>query len=954
MDIKNLLDDFLQLADQQTVTKGIWREQPVDLVSFFKGKEFLNEKPFQGKQTELLEATNSIIWYKLTGETKYCPEELRKITEEVVLFGKGCLHGDSRIFDVDTGLSHKVRDLAIEGKPFNLKAMDTDTQKLVSTETLGVVPAGKGDIYEVITNSGRRIKVFKEHIFLSRKYTGSSKGLYKGTEWRKLEDMSVGDYIAIQNKEITQNGVPIDKNEARLIGYLIGNGNISDAWKCMFYTPFKEVEEDYCKILKYFGVEPVYPRYANEERPDRDCVAITCGLPPGEAKRRKGNPITLILRKYGLQGCNAYNKHLPEEVLNADKESIIEFLRALYATDGWVCMINKKIPQIGYSSVSIALIKDLQYLLSKIGIHARIDSKKTKSNFGVSYTLSINSEVGFLKFCKQVSIIGKEEKQREIVSFIESTRDINRAASGKRLDTDILFERIKEINLTGEDTYYDLTVPVHANYVAEGFVNHNSGKDFLASGIMAYMCYILNCMSDPHRYFDFGQDEPIDLINVAINANQANNVFFKKLKARLRNCKWFTEVMSYPTKYNEFQVTKNQIRFYRNVTAHSAHSEAEAYEGFNPLVVILDEYGGYEPANAEKCYDVLRSSAVSRYNDKMLMIFISYARSQNCPMYQKFLEAGIEGNEHIYAIRGKSWEVNPNISRDSLQPDYDKDPVKARTLYECEPPNFKEGLFSFPERIDEVTVPHKFSQHPGLVVEEHITTRLLNSGEQRHFIGLQLHNLILDPQYTYYIGGDCGVTGDSYCISVGHGEPVEVTTVEGGESVTKMINKPVEDLILEWHPSKKDRLPVDLLNVADILEYICSMVYVKKAIFDKFNSAEVVQRLVSYGVEAEDKAFSNPFQVQIYQNLKSLIYSGNIELLDYLEKDDTRLTPNEELKALKLINGNKIDHDLKVGKKKGSKDISDARAGFVWVCSTDEPEGIDNYSLPIIAGARRL
>ena len=48
--------------------------------------------------------------------------------------------------------------------------------------------------------------------------------------------------------------------------------------------------------------------------------------------------------------------------------------------------------------------------------------------------------------------------------------------------------------------------------------------------------------------------------------------------------------------------------------------------------------------------------------------------------------------------------------------------------------------------------------------------------------------------------------------------------------------------------------------------------HVKKAMFDKFNSADVVQRLMSYGVEAEDKNFSNPFQGSNIPNERTNLY----------------------------------------------------------------------------------
>lgn len=474
-----------------------------------------------------------------------------------------------------------------------------------------------------------------------------------------------------------------------------------------------------------------------------------------------------------------------------------------------------------------------------------------------------------------------------------------------------------------------------------------SGKDFLASGILAYISYMLCCMSDPHKYFNFGQDEPIDLVNIALNAHQANNVFFKKLKARINNCRWFKRVYAEPQNPNEYQLLKSQIRFYKNITAHSAHSEAESFEGMNPLVVIFDEIGGFTYENAENAYSTFRSSASSRYNDKMLLIFISFPRSQDDYMFKKYNEA-LSGDPEVFGMIGKSWEVNPKIDRAMLQKDYERDPEGSKMKYEAIPPKYREGLFQFPEKIDEVVQVGKSSQCPNLIVQTKISTRILQNGEERHFIGLELHNLTLDPSYVYYLGGDAGTTTDSYCISLFHAEPTLIETFENGEKVEQWVNKPVEDLILEWRPSKKDRLPVDLINVAEILEMICQQVHVKKAIFDKFNSAEVVQRLMQYGVEAEDKNWSNPFQLQIYQNLKGLIYTGNIELLDHTLEDTSRLNANEELKYIKLINGNKIDHD-----KDKAKDFSDARAGAVWLCSMDEPESIEHFSMPVIAGARR-
>ena len=550
------------------------------------------------------------------------------------------------------------------------------------------------------------------------------------------------------------------------------------------------------------------------------------------------------------------------------------------------------------------------------------------------------------------------EKPVDLLTFFRDDRFLNEQPfPGKQTQ---FLEFIGNLLWYKLDVDKSVCPPIYRNineYAA--LFGKGSGKDFLASGILVYVCYLLCCMNDPHRYFGFGQDEPIDLINVAINSYQANNVFFKKFRARITNCKWFKKVLHNPTEVakplpNEFQITKSQIRFYKNITAHSIHSDAgSSFEGFSPLVVIFDEIGGFEIERAKSCYNTLRSSAVTRYNDKIFLLFISFPRSADDFMMTKFNQYADGTDNQVHGMRGASWEVNPNIKEDSLAviKDYETDPEGARMRYETIPPLYRNGLFQFPEKIDDVVSIGKSSQCPALIIQEKITTRQLHNGEERHFIGLELFNLTLNPAFTYYIGGDAGVKTDSYIVTLYHAETVHTEVIENGELVTKAMNKPIEDLILEWRPNKKDRLPVDLINVADILEMICQQVFVKKAIFDKFNSAEVVQRLMQYGVEAEDKSWSNPFQLQIYQHLKGLIYTGLIELLDYKSMYEGQLkvlSPNEEIKALKIINGIKIDHD-----PDKTKDFSDARAGAIYICSTDEAVEITNFAMPLIVGAKR-
>jgi intein/homing endonuclease len=1255
LNLNNLLDDLIGKLEVETNDTD-WREQPVDLMTFFTSPDFLGETPYPGKQTELIEIVDHVI-----RKDDDCPDELLPVNELILMLGKGCLHGDTRIVDAVTGTVYTAEELYKQNVPFAVKSFNEDTQTLVNSISSGVVRAGKGDIYEVVTNSGRKIKVFDQHQFLTRKRAVKQPdGKFSGLEWKKLSDLKVNDYIAVSNAAITGCGVNIDPNIAKLAGYLIGGGYIDSDWQCSFRCSNDDAVDDYCGILRTFGINPAYSTMGQSERSHK---TVTATLKSSELQANGGKWVMDLLKAYWSQDITARNKYIPREFMNMSRSSIIDFMGALFATGGWACIYRNNKPQVGYYSLSRQLVEDMQFMLAKIGIYSRVDAKTT--DCGAAYNLTINTWVDTVRFCNTINIVGKTRGQQTILNAANGN-DL-----GLKKDADIYFDRIKSITYVGTDDYYDLTVNQYANYVAEGFINHNSGKDFLASAFLAYMCYRLCCLKNPQSYYKFGQDEPIDLINMSVNAYQANNVFFKKFKARIQNCKWFKKVNYPPQNYNEYQITKNQVRFYKNITAHSAHSEVENFEGFNPLFVIFDEIGEYKFDNAETAYTTMRSSAISRFNDQFIMMFISYPRSEDDYMMYKYHEWEKGDNPHIYAMRAASWEVNLRMNKSLIEKEYQKDPEGSRAKYEslvadtkimtsrglrniadvrkgdfihtpygtrevldvmvngvkkvykvtttdgyyirgsalhpvkmadgrwnkiedlyvgdkialdfnnqlfgdgdlsveickllaglaasgyiehtngvpqkvilhfplqlrgyafrlavdfenefgvapsinvnnkqimlysstqdvlsvfaglydgkdipdiifeqpkeqvlafiktivdiggqfksngvivyvtsynniavklqqlllmvgvkstltqkrpdrvvkyhrldtkptreqfilsidgcafnkvirsdiaknrqiqdyvgtydsvdytvvadveadgeeslydlyvepehefvangivvhnCIPPKRQEGFFQFAERIDDCIA--KGVQNP-CIVEQGYSAKTLNSGEEKFFKTLNVYNLSLDPNGVYYLGGDAGINNDSYSLSLWQGIPTPIEVVENNVKTVKWMNKPVEVLLLKWEPDKANRMPVDILNVDEFLKQLCSVVYIKKALFDQFNSAETIQLLQEYGVQAEDRVFSNAFQMQIYSNLKRLVYTNFVELLDF-EED------NNDLKALRLINGNKIDHD-----DKHSKDSCDARAAGIWLVTNDEPELIEHFSMPVIVGAKR-
>jgi len=111
-----------------------------------------------------------------------------------------------------------------------------------------------------------------------------------------------------------------------------------------------------------------------------------------------------------------------------------------------------------------------------------------------------------------------------------------------------------------------------------------SGKDHTSTIGCAYLVYKLMCLKDPARYFGKPPGDAIDIINIAINAQQAKNVFFKNFRQKIGRSPWFAG------KYND---KADMMEFDKMITVYSGHSERESHEGLNLILAILDEISGF-------------------------------------------------------------------------------------------------------------------------------------------------------------------------------------------------------------------------------------------------------------------------------------------------------------------------------------------------------------------------
>lgn len=478
-------------------------------------------------------------------------------------------------------------------------------------------------------------------------------------------------------------------------------------------------------------------------------------------------------------------------------------------------------------------------------------------------------------------------------------------------------------------------------------VGKGSGKDMLSQLICLYIVYQLLCLKNPAGYFGKPMGDSIDIVNVAINARQANNVFFKGLRTRLKYCPWFAG------KYN---ARNSDVVFDKGVTLHSLNSEGEGTEGLNILVAVLDEIDGFDEndplsPNANKMYDTLTATVTSRFENNGKVLLLSFPRRKDGFMMKRYnksiseknvirrthtfqfdpsLPVGTEGNEFtiewdedhiisykfpgVWALRRPTWDINQTKTIDTFKTLFHEKLDDSLGRFAADPTENDENTW-FP---DKAKIDATFRSENGL-------SKVTGDAD-----------ILIKPQKDklYFIHVDLARVQDNCAISMAH---VEKFVKPRFEAETEIQPYVVVDLVKYWKPDRKR--PIDF---ADVREFIISLrragFNIKFVTFDRWNSDLTIEQLNSVGIKADKYSVDQHTYAEL-----ALLMGQNM-----VEGPDEELLRNELKKLVVLPNG-KVDHT-----NKSSKDLSDAVCGAVYGASTYTPRPSTDFEVQTYADIIRM
>ena len=418
-----------------------------------------------------------------------------------VCLGK-CVTGDTRVVDAETGAYVPITEMR-----FGKSTLGMDDWALKPAKVSAFVPQGPRPVYKLHTRTGLSIRATRNHPF--RKLEG----------WVPLEQLRVGDRIAVARSIPVFGRTPIPDWEATLLGLMISEGQCHTP----NYSPtFTSSDSVLVRLLK-----DAMAASGMGEVTYNGNLGYRLVNKAGRGGIAQGNRIYGWLKDYGLN-VRAGDKFVPQAIFTAPRHSVRVFLQALFGGDGGLYHSKGGGVFLEYYSKSRRLIEDVHHLLMRFGVFSLIREKVTSIGTPAC-SIQITDRDQIARFAEQIGFVPGCQKQlrldNEMLPLIRgrirpSTTNFDtlpreawalldvvsqRAAvslnslhihpvrnqsvpygAASRLatatrDTSLaplvegpVWDRVEQIEYTGVEEVFDISVPKLHNFVANGIIVHNS------------------------------------------------------------------------------------------------------------------------------------------------------------------------------------------------------------------------------------------------------------------------------------------------------------------------------------------------------------------------------------------------------------------------------------------------------------------------------------------------
>ncbi|MFZ0833533.1 MAG: intein-containing recombinase RecA, partial [Mycobacterium sp.] len=254
-----------------------------------------------------------------------------------------CLAEGTRIFDPVTGATHRIEDVVDGRKQIQVVAAAKDGT-LYARPVKSWFDQGIQDVIGLRIAGGATVWATPDHKVLTE------------YGWRQAGELRKGDRVAQPRRfEGFGDSAPISADQARLLGYLIGDGYVGGKTPVNFINVQQALIDDVTQIAATLGCA-AHPQGR---------MSIAIAHRPGER-----NGVLELCRQAGIHGKLAWEKTIPSWFFEPDiaADVVGNLLFGLLESDGWVSREQTGALRVGFTTTSEQLAHQIHWLLLRFGI----------------------------------------------------------------------------------------------------------------------------------------------------------------------------------------------------------------------------------------------------------------------------------------------------------------------------------------------------------------------------------------------------------------------------------------------------------------------------------------------------------------------------------------------------------------------------------------------------------
>jgi recombination protein RecA len=268
-----------------------------------------------------------------------------------------CLAEGTRVFDPATGLTHRIEEIVDGRLPIHVVSADKNGELSVRA-VRSWFDQGEQEVIGLRLRDNTELWVTPDHKVLTER------------GWRLAGELARGDRVARPRSFLGfGSDEPVPPDQARLLGYLIGDGYVGGKTPIHFINVEESLLQDVARIATTLGCET--------KPAGTDAIALSHR--PGEK-----NGALDLCRWAGIHGCLAPTKKIPAEFFGPEisPEVIGNLIFGLFETDGYVSREQTGGIRIGFTTTSEQLAQQIHWLLLRWGIGSSIQRRDPHAQRG--------------------------------------------------------------------------------------------------------------------------------------------------------------------------------------------------------------------------------------------------------------------------------------------------------------------------------------------------------------------------------------------------------------------------------------------------------------------------------------------------------------------------------------------------------------------------------------------